>query len=680
MAERTPAIDALLASRHFGHADQGLLSRLVELAGNLHFTQGEQVLAQGAHNERIYLILKGKASVRLEGEEILQLGPGEMIGEMSVISGGPTSADVFAQTDLEILWFTESQIHNEGSADLSHLLDRVFLSILTDKLVRTTSKAQLYEGVKKELNRSQEELKQQQSHLQTQREILDSVLRSLNEGVVVLEPESGMLHVNAGFLRLMGREAVPSDLFVWPDQLGLYLPDQETPFPATRLPMVTALRGEMVENLELFVQNKNLPEGRWLLATSRPLRAAGGKATRGSVVTFFDYTQKKSEEAALRRAKDLAEDQARAQANFLSMITHELGTPLNAVIGMTDLLLKRESLPEDLQDPLETVKGSGEGLLTMIRNLLEYQQLESDKAQLRPEVVGLQRFFTGVMEALEPQARAKELAWQCQLADDLGAAELDRKRLSLILFNLLDNALKFTAQGEVSLKVVRRGEVLVVEIKDSGIGMDQAAQAQLFQPFQQIETGLARKYPGLGLGLILVKRLVGLMGGSLSLESQPGEGTTVSFELPAPQVADRAQIKQEAAQALKIGKEFAQRYPAKVLVAEDNPANAKLVNRVLELLGYEYLWVTDGQQALDAGLKGGFDLVLMDIQMPEMDGLEATAAILDQMVEPPKILALTANSEDQVRERCFELGMIGYLTKPLRIDQLAEHLIELFGA
>ncbi|MDT8446950.1 MAG: response regulator [bacterium] len=675
------ALKALLASRPFGQADAQLLEALLRLCSEASFQSGQQVLEHGIRNDRIYLIVKGRASVLVDGEEILTLSPGELIGEMSVISGGPTTAEVVALGPLQILWFTEAQIRDSGRQDLQHLLDRVFLRILTDKLIRTTSKAQQYEGARKELNRSQAALKQNESNLQAQRDILDSVLRSLNEGVVVLDPAQGLLHVNAGFLRLMGREFVPTDLFSWPEELGLYLPDGKTLIPAVSLPMVTALRGEMVENLEIFVQNEQLPEGRWLLASSRPLRTGHDPKVRGSVVTFFDYTQKKAEEEALRRAKELAEAQARAQANFLSMITHELGTPLNAVIGMTDLLLQRDQIAEDVEDALLTIKDSGEGLLTMIRNLLEFQQIEAGKVQLRRELVGLRRFLESSAELIRPALREKGLELRLELDEgDLGALNLDRRRFGLVLFNLLGNALKFTHQGAVTLGCRREGEEVHIWVADTGIGITPEAQKQLFQPFTQAQSGLARKYPGLGLGLILVRMMTRAMGGEVELQSQAGQGTQVTLKLRGDWSEDRSEIKKEAANALKIGLEFAQRYPARILVAEDNRGNAKLVLRVLELLGYPHDWAQDGKEALEMARQGNYQLILMDIQMPEMDGLEATEAILRELGEAaPRILALTANSEDQVRERCFDLGMVGYLTKPLRIEQLAEHLICFFA-
>ncbi|OGG98817.1 MAG: hypothetical protein A2600_06775 [Candidatus Lambdaproteobacteria bacterium RIFOXYD1_FULL_56_27] len=672
-------LSALKQSHHFRQADESSLESLLAVCQSSRFAPGQVVIDHGVENDRIFLILEGEAQVVVHDELILTLTCGDLIGEMSVISGAATVAKVVALEPLELLWFREVEVRAKNNEGLTKLLERVFLSILTEKLKRTTHKAEQYEGTKKALNLSQAELKHTERSLKTQEEILSSVLKSMSEGVVVIEPTDGALHVNAGFLKMVGQPQVPSDLRFWPEHLGLYLPDQLTLYPTQDLPMATALLGKMVQNQELFVKNPQVPEGRWLLASSRLMTDDLGDPC-GAVVMFFDYTTKKAEEAALIAAKNHAEQEALAKASFLSMVTHELGTPLNAVIGMTDLLLNSD-LPPSAYDLLMTIKGSSEGLLTLIRNLLEYNQMEAGSAQLSTEPLELDQALENTALAMVPMAKEKGLTLLTQFSPGLGEVVADRKRLMLVIFNLLHNAIKFTHQGQITLGCKPVGENFLFFVSDTGIGIDPALLGKLSQPFFQAETGLSRKYQGIGLGLVLSRKLVQLMGGELTLESELGLGTKVRFTLPLQRPQQPGQHSEDAKDAYQLGTEFAQKYPFKILIAEDNKANAVLVRKVLEKLGYQSEWAMDGRLALKAALAGNFDLILMDIQMPEMDGLESTEQINRQMGDKaPRIVALTANTEDPIRQRCQELGMSGFLTKPLRVQQLAETLISLQGA
>jgi len=670
-------VKALQGSNHFSRSSAESLTSFVQYCQTVWFDQGEVVLEEGQQNEWIYLILEGRAQVYSNGEPILLLDqPCELIGEMSVIANDVTAAQVVALTKLKTLRFSEKQIRTEGDGGLIQVLDRAFLSILTGKLRRTTTKAEQYEGTKKALTKSEVQRIHVQQDLATQEEILSSVLSSINEGVVVIFREERTIHSNAGYLKMMGQSSVSDDLYQWPAALGLYQSDQKTLMSAKDLPMVKALSGVMVENQEIFVKNEKIPEGKWLLATSRPLRPSDpAKPSVGAVVVLHDYTTRKLEEEALLEAKNLAEQESKAKASFLSMITHEMGTPLNAVIGMTDILLA-SGLPHGAVDSLQTIKGSSESLLTVIRNLLEYQQAEDDNAALNLEPVDIGLLLAELSKAGVLMAKEQGLELVTEFKEAFGWFSLDRKRLSLMLINLLHNAIKFTPAGKVSLGAELSDGELRLWVKDTGIGISPEDQANLFQPFAQAESGLSRKYPGLGIGLILVRKVARLMGGDVQIDSELGKGTTADLRIQAPPMAPPQSLRREG--PLPEKEAFALAYPYKILVAEDNKANASLIKKVLGRLGYESTWAMDGKLAWEAAVAGDFDLILMDIQMPEMDGLEATERIIADMKDKaPLIVALTANSEDGVRQRCTALGMSGYLTKPLRVPQLTEVLASL---
>ena len=669
--------EVLKTSKYFGRYDSACLSELAKFCQVESYPSAHILLDEGAQNHDIFMIVSGSAQVLSNEEQIIFLDrPGDLLGEVSVISDGPTAARVEVKDPITLIRFNEPQVRLEGSPSLGDLLDKVFLDILTEKLRRTTNKAQRYEGAKKALLKSKRELADTELSLNTQRDILDAVLRSMSEGAVVLEPNQGIVQVNEGFLKMLGQPSVPADLTEWPRVLGLYLSDQTTHIPANRLPMLTALRGELVANMEIFVKNPGLPEGRWLLATSRLLETSGEDGLSGSVVMFHDYTQKKNEEAALILAKQEAEEQARLKTNFLSMITHELGTPLNVVIGMSDLLLSA-GLGADEISQTRAIKNAGEGLLTMVRNLLEYNQLETGHALLNLQPTNLSQFLEGISGLGQQLAGIEGLSFEPDFANDLGAVNTDRKRLTLVLMNLIHNSVKFSKAGTLTLGCKKEAYGFLFSLRDQGVGIEDSGKHNLFKPFEQVEKGLNRKYQGIGLGLILCKRVIELMGGKIWIESTAGVGTEVFFTLPLKHAIDPNANRQKAQAALAMGVGFAKAYPMNILVAEDSKANALLISKVLGKMGYQNELAINGLEALERVRAGGIDLVLMDIQMPVMDGLESTEKIMGLSATPPSIVALTANSEDQVRKRCQDLGMKACLTKPLRVDQLAEAIINL---
>ncbi|MBX9758362.1 MAG: response regulator [Beijerinckiaceae bacterium] len=498
-------------------------------------------------------------------------------------------------------------------------------------------------------------------------DLLELTLNHMNQGVAVIRPDGRVWLYNKRSLEYSG------------------VAEDELPFPPTAKSVVQAqLRNQefgpdgdlLPPDVRAFLmEGKGRPPKSY--TRTRPngtvLEIRSDPMPDGSLIqTYTDITE-------LARAKEAAEAAARAKASFLATMSHEIRTPISGVIGAARLL-SASGLDEEQRRYLETISACSESLLVVINDILDYSRFDSAGVTIEEAPCDPAAILRSAFLVTRPEAAAKGLRFEIEGLEDLPPAMLaDAKRLRQALINYLGNAVKFTQAGAVTMRAQKienvSGPMLRVTVADTGIGVPASAFDRLFQEFSQVDSSITRKYGGSGLGLAITRRIAHAMGGQVGMRSEPGCGSAFWIEIPLKEATLAAPPAAQAAPAHP-------RRSLRILVAEDVPTNQLIMGATLRSLGHSPFIVPDGLQALAQLESASYDLVVLDMHMPAMDGLEAARRIRAMGLDAARlpIIAITANGFASDREACLAAGMDGFISKPFEPHDIENEIARLTRA
>ncbi|WP_372885168.1 ATP-binding protein, partial [Shimia sp.] len=520
-----------------------------------------------------------------------------------------------------------------------------------------------------ELARANTSLREQERETRN----LALVARGASDSVIMSDPTGKILWTNDAFTRITGystEEAVgrrPADLLNGPETCE-----------ATSHGIARAIMAQRPHRAEILNYTK---DGRkiWMETNLAPVFNDQGGMDM-VIAIERDITAAKAHEVELARAKQAAEQGARAKSRFLATMSHEIRTPMNGILGMADLL-GEEKLSSECRLYVDTIRDSAESLLVIINDILDFSKLDAGRMSLNPVPFDPGACIEGVVTLLRPQARAKGITLDWRVEGRFPARlSGDDTRVRQVLVNIIGNAVKFTEKGGVS--VIARSQDdggrcrLQIAVQDTGIGIPQDRRDSIFDQFSQADAATTRRFGGTGLGLAISRLLARSMGGDITVSSRPGAGSCfrITLCLERDQAAPGAPAGAESAfdpQALA---------GLTVLLAEDNRTNRLLIRKYLKDLPLEIIEAENGRVAVDKARRHNPDIILMDMAMPEMDGIEATRQIRRAPMPQPHIVALTANAYASDRAACLAAGMDAFLSKPVRKQRLLNELASLGAA
>ena len=490
------------------------------------------------------------------------------------------------------------------------------------------------------------------------RTLLADAVESLKDGFVLYDADDRLVTMNQAARSFTGLDA----------SVGPGTPHADVIRAMARTGLVTVSEGDVESLVRGRQERHRLKQSRtierrigdrWHQVSESPTREGG------AVVLRTDITALKRANLALAEAKALAEEATRAKSEFLAVMSHEIRTPMNAILGFVDIL-SRSGLDPEQRHSVDTIRDAAEALMRVISDILDYSKIEAGRVELEEADFAPDSVVAGVVDTLRPIARSRGLALQATIEPEVPAfLRGDAHRLRQVLLNLVGNAVKFTWRGSVKVRVLREadqgwGARLRFEVEDTGVGIPKEAQPRLFTRFSQADSSVSREYGGTGLGLSICKRLVELMGGAIGVDSEAGQGSRFWFTVtltkgqePARAVAAVPAAPAGAAAGLPV------------LVVDDNAANRALARLQLEDAGYGVDVVQSGEEAIAAVTGKAYAVVLMDVQMPGMDGYEATRKIRETLGPALPIVALTAGVTDEDIDRSRAAGMNAHVAKPV---------------
>ncbi|BAY24479.1 multi-sensor hybrid histidine kinase [Calothrix sp. NIES-2100] len=493
------------------------------------------------------------------------------------------------------------------------------------------------------------------------KQYIDQILTSMADGLLVTTLSGNIKKINPAAKILLEYDESEligqpiSKIFREVDRCKLAIGEIES-IVTTQNPEIPLLKE--VETICQTKSGKTIP-----IAVSYSIVQTEVEHFQGYVYILRDMTERKQAELA--------------KQEFLAMISHEVRTPIASVIGMASLLLNT-GLTTEQRDFVETIYTSGNALLEIINDFLDLSKIESGKLELEEQPFALRTCINEALSLLAPKAREKKLKLTFLDTPELPTTIVgDITRLRQVLINLLSNALKFTETGSIEVSVINRQlhdttEEIQFTVKDTGIGIPRDRLERLFKAFIQVNSSITRQYGGTGLGLAICKQLCELMGGRIWVESEPGIGSKFHFTITVTVIPEEVRSRESGVNDAQIDTHLAEQYPLRILLAEDNAINQKMIGLMLQGMGYQPDIANNGLEVISALRRQRYDVVLMDVQMPEMDGLTASQHICQEWTPQnrPRLIALTASAMWGDRENCLAAGMDDYLAKPIRIAEL----------
>ncbi|BCR04257.1 hybrid sensor histidine kinase/response regulator [Desulfuromonas versatilis] len=511
-------------------------------------------------------------------------------------------------------------------------------------------------------------------------------LDTMAEGLLILDRREQIVLANQSFAAMVGKPAntllgYRAGELPWVDLQGKKVEKSQRPWVSS------LLQGEVQKDSVIRLRLAG-DSFRTVKVNCSPVLGTGGKYA-GVLVSFDDVTALEEKEVELRKSKLEAEEANRAKSSFLANMSHEIRTPMNAILGFTEIL-KRGYVKNEAESLryLNTIHSSGKNLLELINDILDLSKVESGHLEIEKTRVEPYPIIHEVIQMLGVKAAEKgivlEMSPQGELPKEI---ETDPVRLRQIAFNLIGNSVKFTEQGSVSVRCRfepdARDPRLLLEIVDTGIGMSKEAQQNIFDPFVQADNTVTRRFGGTGLGLAISRKFAHAMGGDITVESEPGQGSTFTVSLPPGDLTGVAMLRPDELAALQhranTEQETRWQFPhARVLVVDDGVENRELVRFLLEEAGLAVEEAENGQDGVDKARTEAFDVILMDVNMPVMDGFTAVGILRREGLKMP-VIALTANAMKDFEADCLKAGYSGYLSKPINIDRFMETMAELLG-
>jgi len=621
----------------------------------------------------------------------------EMAGRSPEEIIGKTCYDLFPKEQADVFWEKDNEVFETGRANANEEMvtdaQGMVRTVITKKamckdkagkefLVGIARDITDHKCMENELRRARNdlehrvlertgELQEANAALRESKDFLDKIINSIGDPIFVKDRQHRLVLVNDAACKLFGR---PREEIIGQTAYDL--------FPTKEMAEISWEKDEDV--FKTGKENVNEETNTYAPGMTRTVLVKKtlyeDKAENKFLVGVTrDITDRKHAEEELQKAKDAAEKAAEAKAEFLANMSHEIRTPLNAVVGLTGLLLSAD-LTTEQRDYIETIKSSGNSLLAVINDILDFSKIEGGKMELETQPFDMQSCLKASLDLVAAKAAEKRIALSYRFEDNVPLTVMgDVTRLRQVLVNLSSNAVKFTDSGEVAVSVAAKkldfGQYEIhFAVKDTGIGIPGDRLDRLFQSFSQIDSSTTRKYGGTGLGLAISKRLVELMGGKVWAESEPGKGSAFHFTIPV-KPANIESIKSGAASGKRQALQRSNRpKPLRILLAEDNDVNQKVALQMLKRLGYHADVAANGLEVLKALESQPYDVILMDIQMPEMDGIDAAQRIRERWPNGPKIVAMTALALEGDRERLIQAGMDDYISKPIQIEELRSAL------